>query len=104
MSLEENDRTSVKEGSPSGVAYLLPLGESGGHLQNSPSPMWQGRFTFQQVPPGTYLVLAFDTPQEDLLNQNQEVLQSLASKGQIIHVEAGQKLNLKLKVNATEEE
>jgi hypothetical protein len=36
VSLEENDRTSVKESSPSGVA-LLPLGESGGHLQNSPS-------------------------------------------------------------------
>jgi hypothetical protein len=51
-----------------------------------------------QLPPGTYRVLAFDSQQNDLAYADPEALQKLESKGQIIHLDAGQKEHLQLRI------
>jgi hypothetical protein len=52
----------------------------------------------EQVPPGNYLVVAFDQVQRDLPYGSEEALRPLEGKGRMIHVEAGQKVNVKVKV------
>ena len=41
------------------LVYLLSMGES---ARPRTSPAWQGTFRFDQVPPGSYLALAFNQP------------------------------------------
>jgi hypothetical protein len=103
VSLEETGRTD-NEAAQNGVAYLFPLGDNHGRVQISPSPMWQGQFTFQNLPPGKYLLVGLESPRDDLLHATEESIQALTSKGQIVQVEAGQKLNAKLKVMPSEED
>src|SRR5882724_1093897 len=69
--------------------YFLPVGESFGKYRTMASNL-DGSFTVGQLPPGTYRVIAFDSAQEDLSNFD--------SQGQIIHLAAGQKEHLRLKV------
>lgn len=104
LSLEETRGPTDSETPAEAVVYLLPMGETSGRARNSTSPMWQGQFTFQQIPSGTYLALAFDTAREELLNADQATVQSLADKGQTLHVDAGQKLTTKLKVITSDEQ
>jgi hypothetical protein len=79
--------------------YLLPMGES-----TWPQPptvrTLDGTFKMEQVAPGDYLVAAFDQVQQDLPYGSEEALRPLEGKGQAIHVEAGQKVNVRVKVNA----
>ena len=85
------------EGATQGYLYFLPVGESSGQYRTMTSNS-DGSFTVAQLPPGSYLVLAFDSAQADLAYTNQEVLKNFESQGQIIHVAAGQKEHLRLKV------
>jgi hypothetical protein len=77
--------------------YFLPVGESFGKYRTMASNP-DGSFTVAQLPPGSYLVLAFDSAQADLAYTNQEVLKNFEPQGQIIHVTAGQKEHLRLKI------
>jgi hypothetical protein len=45
-------------------------------------------------------VLAFDSPQNDLAYADAEAMRKLESKGQVIHVDPGQKEHLRLKIIA----
>lgn len=85
------------EGATQDYVYFLPVGESSGQYRAMTSNP-DGSFTVAQLPPGSYLVLAFDSAQADLAYTNQEVLKNFESQGQIIHVTAGQKEHLRLKV------
>ncbi len=85
------------EGATQDYVYFLPVGESSGQYRTMTSNS-DGSFTVAQLPPGSYLVLAFDSAQADLAYTNQEVLKNFESQGQIIHVAAGQKEHLRLKV------
>jgi hypothetical protein len=87
------------EFSPVQTAWLLPV-EEGGQPRNV--PIWQGKFQIQQVAPGNYLVVAFEQPPQDLPYGSEEVVQELSSKGQMIHVQTGQKLNVSVKVIGSE--
>lgn len=78
-----------------GHVYLIPLPDSPGELRET----WvqpDGKFNVQQIPPGTYHVLAFDHPQQDLEYQNPEAMRAYESKGQIVRLEPGQKEQLRL--------
>lgn len=77
------------------LVYLRPVKE-GGHLL--PTQAWQGTFRFNQVPPGDYLAVAFEQSPQDPPDGIEEKIDSLSSKGQMIHLETGQKLSLKLKL------
>jgi len=85
------------EGASQYYVYFLPVGESFGKYRTMASNP-DGSFTVAQLPPGSYLVLAFDNAQTDLAYTNQEVLKNFESQGQIIHVTAGQKEHLSLKI------
>jgi len=80
---------------PARYIYLISLGDPLGGLKEEST--W-GQFQFGQLPPGDYLVLAFEEEQTDLPLDDGEKLQALESKGQVIHLEAGQKANVNLKV------
>ncbi len=79
--------------------YLLPLGGPGGQPPPTTQSM-NGKFNLGQVPPGDYLVVACEGAQQDLPYGSEEALRSLEGKGQTIHVEAGQSVNVKVKVMA----
>ncbi len=94
-----NGTTQPGEGSrePSAHVYFIPLPDSPGELRET----WvqpDGKFSVQQVPPGTYRVLAFDHPQQDLEYQNPEAMRPYESKGQVVRLEAGQKEQLRLEL------
>ena len=83
------------------MVYLVPTGETGGQPRSTSA--WQGRFTMQQVPPGNYVAVAFAEQPEDLPYGNDEATQLLLSKGgQSIHLEAGQKAKVKVRVIESE--
>jgi len=80
-----------------GHIYLLPLDQNSGEFREiNAGP--DGSFGLGQVPPGAYRVLAFDTRQSELAYNDAEVMRKFESKGEVVHLEAGQKEHLKLKL------
>ena len=79
-----------------GQIYLIPLVESSGEFREGQSTP-DGSFDVAQVPPGTYVVLAFIGQHNELAYTDAEAMRKLESKGQVIHLEAGQKAHLSLK-------
>lgn len=82
---------------PPSYVYFLPVAGSGGQFRET--PVWaDNRFRLEQVPPGSYRVLAFDQRQENLEYSDAETMRAYQSKGEVIQVIAGQKESLKLKI------
>jgi hypothetical protein len=101
--------TSLNEGDGSAASpdnsphvYFVPLADSSGEFRD----VWvsgEGKFGPQQVPPGTYLALAFDRPQPELEYGNAEAMRAYEDKGQLIRLTAGQKDHLHLQLISTNE-
>jgi hypothetical protein len=87
------------EGRPQAYLYFLPLAGSSGQFREVIGAP-DGTFSEEQLPPGSYLVVAFEQQHDDLASTNQETVRKLESQGQIIHVNAGQKERLRLKIIA----
>jgi hypothetical protein len=85
-----------------GYVYCIPLPESAGQVRLA-AVMGDGKFDVQQIPPGSYRVLAFDRPQAELEYQNSETLRAYEGKGQIVRLAAGQKENVKLQLISSSE-
>ena len=88
--------SQVSEGS-SAHLYCIPLPDSSGEFKD----IWvqaDGKFGPQQMPPGTYRVLAFDRPQPDLEYRNPEAMKAYDAKGQLVRLIAGQKEHLHLQL------
>jgi hypothetical protein len=85
------------EDATEGHIYFLPVGEGSGEFREATSTL-DGSFTLAQLTPGTYRVLAFDSPQNDLAYADAEAMRKLESKGQVIYLEAGRKEHLRLKI------
>jgi len=82
--------------------YFVPLSDSGGEFKD----LWvapDGKFGPQQMPPGTYRVLAFDHPQEALEYRNPEAMRAYDAKGQLVRLVAGQKEHLHLQLISSSE-
>ena len=82
--------------------YFVPLADSNGEFRD----VWvnrEGKFGPQQVPPGTYLALAFDRPQPELEYGHTEAMRAYEDKGQLIRLTAGQKDHLHLQLISTNE-
>jgi hypothetical protein len=75
--------------------YLVPANGAQGEMTVSRE---NGNFSFSQIPPGDYFVLAFAEQQEDLGNGNGPLPPELQAKAQAVHLEEGQKVNLTLHV------
>ena len=90
---------SVGRRGPVGAAagpsvYCIPVGNEGGPAREF-FTLADGSFTLQQIPPGDYRVLAFDSPTE-LEYRNPAAMRVYESKGQVVHLTSGQKLQLQL--------
>jgi hypothetical protein len=80
-----------------GHIYFLPIDEDSGEFRELHTGS-DGSFGLAQLPPGAYRVLAFDSRQSDLAYNDAETMRKLESKGQVIHLEAGQNEHLRLKL------
>jgi uncharacterized lipoprotein YajG len=79
----------------SAYIYCVPVSNSAGQfLQLSASS--DGKFDYQMVAPGTYRVLAFKNQQPNLPYRDAEAMRAYESKGQVVHLSAGQKVNVQL--------
>jgi hypothetical protein len=90
------------ESDGSAAVCLIPLPDGGGdyrEVQVSP----EGKFNFEQVPPGQYEALAFDQPHPALEYHNAEAMRVYESKGQVVRLSPGQKEQLRLRVISTSE-
>jgi hypothetical protein len=87
------------QGSPTSIICLVPIGQ-GRWQQPMMMPVWNGMFKFMQVPPGEYLLLGYEEDQIDLPYGEEEFVKKMESKGQRIRVEAGEKVNVKVKLIA----
>jgi hypothetical protein len=90
--------TGQVEGASQVYVFFLPVPGSSGQFRAVVPSSPDGSFIVEQLPPGTYQVLAFDGVGEGFVYPNQEALRNFESKGQIIHVVAGQKERLRLKI------
>jgi hypothetical protein len=82
--------------------YCIPLPESTGQFREG-TVQPDGKFSVQQIPPGSYRVLAFDRQKLDLEYNNAEAMRAYEGKGQVVRLSAGQKENLTLQVISTSE-
>jgi hypothetical protein len=77
--------------------YFLPVEDDGGQFREA-DVQPDGSFEEDQLPPGTYLVVAFDSEQGNLRNADAEILDKLRSRGQVIELSAGETRRVNLKV------
>ncbi len=77
--------------------FFVPLPDSSGEAtQTSIDP--QGHFGPLQMGPGSYRVLAFPRIRQDIPYRDAQAMKPYETKGQVIHLEPGQKANLQIQV------
>lgn len=95
----ENWPTQGQNGAPrtssSAVVLAVPTADSSGQF----CQQWinlTGEFTFLQMPPGEYRILALDHMPEDLEYENTEAMRKYDGKSQLLRLVAGQHEHLRL--------
>jgi hypothetical protein len=98
---ETQGRDTLLPGQQLACIYLVPMTET----MAPPLVGWtgDGHFSLQQVPPGSYRALAFNRQPGELEFTNEEAMKKYEAKGQVIQLEAGQKHELRLQLNAVSE-
>ena len=82
--------------------YCIPLPDSPGEFQ----PIWvssDGKFNSGPMAPGTYRVLAFKKQQPNIPYRDVEAMKAYETKGQIVHLSAGQKADVQLELISSSE-
>jgi len=77
--------------------YCVPLPEGSSYFQQ----IWansDGAFSATNVAPGAYRLLAFPTQQTNLPYRDPEAMRAYESKGQVVHLTAGQKTTVQLQL------
>ena len=80
--------------------YCVPLPDSPGQFAEiyvSPD----GSFVSPELAPGTYRLLAFDHPEQELEYRNPEAMRAYDSKGLVVRVAGGQKAHVQLQLLPT---
>jgi len=95
---EQND---FQDSMPTAHLYWVPLPDSAGQFLESAASS-DGKFGAQTIAPGTYRVLAFRTRQPNLPYCDAEAMRAYETKGQVVHLSAGQKANVQLQIIASE--
>ena len=93
---------SNEENAQTRFVFLVPLGRGGWQQQRVMGTL-NGTFTVPNVAPGDYLALAYSEAPQNLALGDEEFVKRMEGLGQKIHVEAGQKVSVKLKVIAGSE-
>jgi hypothetical protein len=82
--------------------YCIPLSDSPGQFQQ----FWvspDGKINPAALPPGTYRLMAFKTQQPNLPYRDAEAMRSYETKGQVVHLPAGQKTSVQLQIISSTE-
>jgi hypothetical protein len=92
------DLVSDTPAPPSTTVYCIPYPEPIGHLTQAAVEAGPGQLTFQcpNLPPTSYLVLAFDRPQPELEYHNPEAMRAYESRGTVIRIEGNQKESVRV--------
>ena len=77
--------------------YFVPFPDGAGQFQQL-GVLPNENFSLQQIVPGSYRVLAFAHPKENLPYRDPQAMKAYDTKGQVIHLEAGQKANLQVSI------
>ena len=80
---------------PPALVYCIPLPDSPGQFEQ----LWvspDGKFNSPMMAPGTYRLLASRSSQLNLPYRDAEAMRAYESKGQVVHLSAGQKVNVQL--------
>jgi hypothetical protein len=77
--------------------YLVPLPDGPGQFQQFGSPPNE-TFTFGNIVPGNYRAMAFSQAHQNLPYRDPEAMKTYESKGQVIHLVAGQKTSVQLQI------
>jgi hypothetical protein len=77
--------------------YFVPLLDSAGQFQRLGVPPNE-TFKLEQIVPGSYRVLAFAHAKENLPYRDPQAMKTYETKGQVIHLVAGQKTNMQLPI------
>ncbi len=98
---ETQGRNNLLPGQQLACIYLVPTTET----MSLPLVGWtgDGHFSLQQVPPGSYRAIAFNRQPGDLEFTNEDAMKKYEPKSQVIELEAGQKQQLNLQLNAVSE-
>jgi len=83
-------------------AYCVPLPDSGGQFQQL-GVSADGKFVSSMMAPGDYRVLAFTRPQPNLPYRDPEGMKAYETKGQVIHLAAGQKTTVQVQAISSSE-
>jgi hypothetical protein len=74
------------------ILYCISVGNTG-YPPITPNSWVNGHPTLSNIPPGDYRIFALTTP-EEMEYRNPEVMRRYETLGQVVHVEAGQKLQV----------
>jgi hypothetical protein len=81
--------------------YCVPLEDSSGQFLEGAASS-DGNFDYPTVAPGTYRVMAFKNRQPGLPYRDPEAMKAYDSKGQVVHVSAGEKASVQLQIVKSE--
>jgi hypothetical protein len=82
--------------------YCMPLPDSAGQFEQ----IWvspEGKFNAPTMAPGTYHIVAFRNQQPNLPYRDAEAMRAYESRGQVVHLAAGQKVNVELQPASSNE-
>jgi hypothetical protein len=86
----------------SGVwVYCFPLPDSGGQFQQLEVSA-DGKFSLKMAP-GSYRILTFNTRQLNLPYRDATAMRPYETKGEVVHLVAGQKATLQVHLNSSSE-
>jgi Carboxypeptidase regulatory-like domain len=86
---------------PAAHIYWVPFPDSSGQFAEGAASA-DGKFTSQTIAPGTYRVLAFKERQPNFPYRDAEAMRAYETKGQVVHLPAGQKANIQLQLIPSE--
>lgn len=90
-----------RSSSPNASIYFVPLPESAGQFQEiSVAP--EENFNVPNIVPGGYRVLALSRSRQDLPYRDSQAMKTYETKGQLVHLAAGQTAHLQLQVISEE--
>jgi hypothetical protein len=87
--------------SVSAWVYCVPLADGPGRFEQG-SVSSDGKFNFSGMAPGSYRVMAFASPQPGIPYRDAEAMRAYDTKGQVIHLAAGQNASVQLQIIADE--
>jgi hypothetical protein len=95
--ITESSSSTFTHQPPQAWVYCVPAPDSPGQFQQ----IWaspDGKLNSPAMPPGVYRVLAFANQQPNLPYRDAEAMRAYESKGQVVHLSAGQKASVQLQL------